>query len=74
MANADRPPRRPHVICHMMTSVDGRIVPARWPDLGDGRRDVDDAATAPAAWRLALLSFERRSDDMLGLRYRVESR
>ena len=33
--------RRPRVICHMMTSVDGRIVVTRWPDMTEGRREYE---------------------------------
>lgn len=35
---------RPFVVCHMMMSVDGRILPARWTRSPDsGRRDWTDA-------------------------------
>ncbi|HEX5871596.1 MAG TPA: dihydrofolate reductase family protein [Longimicrobium sp.] len=33
--------RRPRVICHMMASVDGRIVVDGWPDSGEGRRQYE---------------------------------
>jgi hypothetical protein len=33
--------RRPRVICHMMASVDGRIVTDDWPLSADGRRQYE---------------------------------
>ena len=33
---------RPRVICHMMTSIDGRIVADNWPDLGENRKVTVD--------------------------------
>jgi riboflavin biosynthesis pyrimidine reductase len=33
--------RRPRVICHMMASVDGRIVVDGWPDAAEGRRQYE---------------------------------
>lgn len=32
---------RPRVICHMMASVDGRIVVDGWPDSGEARREYE---------------------------------
>jgi riboflavin biosynthesis pyrimidine reductase len=29
---------KPHVICHMMVSLDGRIHPSRWTASPDGNR------------------------------------
>jgi hypothetical protein len=49
----------PRVICHMMASADGRI----------GTPALFDVAPR----RLALEAAERRADDMLWLRYRVQS-
>jgi len=116
----ERSSHRPRVICHMMSSLDGRLVPKDWPVSPEGRRqyefvhasyeadgwicgringgmlcaglidevsvlvapvvdarmetpalfDVDGDAAAPR--RLALEQMERRADDMLWLRYRVE--
>ncbi len=100
-------PRRPYVICHMMASLDGRIVADGWPELGEGWGeyertgstfeadgwlcgritlapvadgtvgapslfDMDRPGPDQAARRLALESVERRADDVLWLRYRVE--
>jgi 2,5-diamino-6-(ribosylamino)-4(3H)-pyrimidinone 5'-phosphate reductase len=60
MTDADRAPRRPHVICHMMTSIDGRIVPSRWPNLGDGRREYErvHAAIGADAWMCGRITME----------------
>src|SRR5690349_14707738 len=33
--------RRPRVICHMLASVDGRIVVAGWPSAAEGRREYE---------------------------------
>lgn len=30
---------RPRIICHMITSLDGRLLPSRWSDPGDYRID-----------------------------------
>ena len=54
---------RPRVICHMMTSLDGRIGTA-------ALFDVEGEGMAPR--RLALAAVEQRADDVLWLRYRVE--
>jgi 2,5-diamino-6-(ribosylamino)-4(3H)-pyrimidinone 5'-phosphate reductase len=36
-----RASRRPHVICHMATSLDGRIVVDGWPAAGDVRKEYE---------------------------------
>src|SRR5262245_39089460 len=33
--------RRPRVICHMLASLDGRIVPDGWPLSAEGRRQYE---------------------------------
>ena len=38
---------KPHVICHMISSVDGRLAPSRWTESPDGSRD-DWSATYAA--------------------------
>ena len=50
--NATRTPGRPRVICHMMTSIDGRIVTDGWPLSRDGSRQYEEvhATYAPDAW------------------------
>ncbi len=35
---------KPHVVCHMMVSLDGRIHPSRWTDSPDGDRKLWSAA------------------------------
>jgi riboflavin biosynthesis pyrimidine reductase len=44
----------------MMTSVDGRIVPRRWPDLGDGRREYErvHAEIGADAWMCGRITME----------------
>lgn len=51
---------RPRVTCHMMTSLDGRIVTARWPNLGGGRREYEAIhATYDAdAWMCGRITME----------------
>jgi riboflavin biosynthesis pyrimidine reductase len=36
--------QRPRVICHMMASIDGRIVVNAWPDVGDARGEYERTA------------------------------
>src|SRR5439155_5348378 len=52
--------RRPRVICHMLASVDGRIVVDHWPDLSEGRREYErTAATYGAdAWMCGRITME----------------
>jgi 2,5-diamino-6-(ribosylamino)-4(3H)-pyrimidinone 5'-phosphate reductase len=44
--------RRPRVICHMMASIDGRIVVDRWPLSTEGRRQYEliHASYEPDGW------------------------
>ena len=44
----------------MMTSIDGRIVPGRWPDLGEGRREYEHvhAAMGADAWMCGRITME----------------
>lgn len=44
--------RRPRVICHMMASVDGRILTGGWPLSDEGRRQYEQVheSYAPDAW------------------------
>ena len=53
--------RRPRVICHMMTSIDGRERGVSY--LLAGAREID--------LPLALEAVEQRADDVLWLRYRI---
>ena len=59
-----------------MTSVAGRIVPAGWPLRDHERRQYAEvhARYEPDAWLLGRGSVERRGDEVLWLRYRVEPR
>lgn len=43
---------RPHVICHMMGSIDGRIVTDGWPMSREGRKQYElvHASYAPDGW------------------------
>ena len=40
-SKATSPACRPRVICHMITSVDGRIVTDDWPLSPEGRRQYE---------------------------------
>jgi 2,5-diamino-6-(ribosylamino)-4(3H)-pyrimidinone 5'-phosphate reductase len=52
--------RRPRVICHMMTSLDGRIVPDGWPIDAATRRQYEQvhAALAPDGWLCGRVTME----------------
>ncbi len=52
---------RPRVICHMMTSVDGRIVVEGWPLSREGRREYEavHATYAPDAWLCGRVTMEQ---------------
>ena len=79
--------QRPYVICHMVPSVDGRIVTANWKGLIDelsvlvapiadgsiGTPSLFDAREAKGPARhLKLVSFEKRRGDLLWLRYKLK--
>jgi len=51
---------RPRVICHMIATVDGRIVADRWPDIGEGRREYERTASTFAAdgWMCGRVTME----------------
>jgi 2,5-diamino-6-(ribosylamino)-4(3H)-pyrimidinone 5'-phosphate reductase len=58
-------PRRPRVICHMMTSIDGRIVVDGWPLSAEARQQYDlvHASYEPDAWicgRVTMEPFAKR--------------
>ena len=63
--------RRPRVICHMVASVDGRIVTEGWPLSADGKRQYEQvhATYEPDGWICGRVTMEqhfaagRRSDD-----------
>jgi len=51
---------RPRVICHMMASVDGRIVVDRWPISPEGRRQYEQvhAGYQPDGWICGRVTME----------------
>ena len=54
-------PRRPRVICHMMTSLDGRIVTEGWPLSKEGRKQYEQvhATYAPDGWMCGRVTMEQ---------------
>ncbi len=52
--------RRPRVICHMLASVDGRIVVDRWPLAPEGRREYETvhAGYEPDGWLCGRVTME----------------
>ena len=44
IAEHGSPGMKPYVVCHMVTSADGRILPRRWTQSPDGTRDEWTAA------------------------------
>ncbi|AHG89463.1 bifunctional deaminase-reductase domain protein [Gemmatirosa kalamazoonensis] len=52
---------RPRVICHMMASVDGRIVTDGWPLSAEGRRQYEQvhATFEPDAWICGRVTMEQ---------------
>jgi 2,5-diamino-6-(ribosylamino)-4(3H)-pyrimidinone 5'-phosphate reductase len=53
--------RRPRVICHMMASVDGRIVVDGWPMSDEGRRQYElvHATYEPDGWICGRVTMEQ---------------
>lgn len=53
--------RRPRVICHMLASIDGRIVAGGWPLSRDGRRQYEEvhATYEPDAWICGRVTMEQ---------------
>ena len=64
-------PRRPRVICHMIASLDGRILTGEWPLSEEGRRQYElvHESYQPDAWICGRVTMEEhfaqglRSDD-----------
>lgn len=52
--------RRPRVICHMLTSVDGRIVTAGWPLSAGARKQYElvHASNEPDGWMCGRVTME----------------
>lgn len=57
----DSSPRRPRVVCHMMMSIDGRIVVDGWPLAADERREYEQvhAWFDGDAWMVGRVTMER---------------
>ena len=53
-------PRRPHVICHMMASIDGRVDVSDWPSTDAGRREYErvHASYAADGWICGRVTME----------------
>ena len=52
--------RRPRVICHMLASLDGRIVVNGWPLSAEGRRQYEEvhASYSPDGWMCGRVTME----------------
>ena len=55
------PSSRPRVVCHMMASVDGRILTGGWPQSEEGRRQYEQVHTGYAAdgWLCGRVTMEQ---------------
>jgi len=70
---------KPHVICHMMVSLDGRIHPSRWTASPDGNGalgvtgvfEVPDATGLAGKVRLRFVGSEALAHGVVHLRYAV---
>jgi 2,5-diamino-6-(ribosylamino)-4(3H)-pyrimidinone 5'-phosphate reductase len=77
MHRARQEAARPRVICHMMASVDGRIVTDRWPLSPEGRRQYEEvhATYDPDGWVCGRVTMEEhfaagvRGDDEIADEY-----
>lgn len=73
---------RPRVICHMMSSLDGRIVTDAWPMAAEGRRQYEElhATYEPDGWLCGRVTMERhfaagaRSDEEVAREHRGPAR
>ena len=73
---------RTRVICHMMTSLDGRIVTDGWPLSAEGRRQYEQihAGYAPNGWLCGRVTMEQhfaqgvRSEAEIAREHRGEAR
>ena len=62
MANRDdRGAKRPRVICHMMSSLDGRILTDGWPLSPEGRKQYEQvhASYDPDGWVCGRVTMEQ---------------
>lgn len=57
----DQTARRPRVICHMMASIDGRIVTDGWPLSPEGRRQYEQihGSYAPDGWLCGRVTMQQ---------------
>ena len=77
MHGTTRDAGRPRVICHMMASVDGRIVTEGWPLAAEGRRQYEQvhASYEPDGWICGRVTMEQhfaagvRGDDQIAREY-----
>ena len=82
MHGAKHDAARPRVICHMMTSVDGRIVTEGWPLSPEGRAQYEQvhASYRPDGWICGRVTMEQhfaagvRNDDEIAREYDGPSR
>jgi 2,5-diamino-6-(ribosylamino)-4(3H)-pyrimidinone 5'-phosphate reductase len=60
MTDPTNEPRRPRVVCHMMTSLDGRIDLAGWPSADDARREYErvHASYEAEGWMCGRVTME----------------
>ena len=60
--------RRPRVICHMIATIDGRIVTEHWPDIGEGRPEYERTASTYAAdaWMCGRITMEHFAGSVRG--------
>ena len=59
---------KPYVICHMVSSVDGRILSSRWRPKG-----VEDAGAAAPVRSMTLESSQVLEGGAVWLRYQLQS-
>lgn len=61
MTDSTSAARRPRVICHMMSSLDGRIVTEGWPQSKEGRREYERVheSYAPDGWICGRVTMEQ---------------
>jgi 2,5-diamino-6-(ribosylamino)-4(3H)-pyrimidinone 5'-phosphate reductase len=59
--NTTRAAGRPRVICHMMSSVDGRILVEGWPLSREGGRQYEEVHSTyePDAWLCGRVTMEQ---------------
>src|SRR4051812_26924008 len=68
-----RNPMKPYVICHMCTSIDGRILPSRWSNVPTGARTAGLFETTAAsfgigAWVVGTTTMKEFADGSFKLK------